>query len=119
MRTGGTGAVRKKKREVHKAYKKWRNGRSKREEYLEERKKLKEFLEIKQKSRKEEEERELRNMKNETEVWKFINKKRGVKKWKENNISKEKWKDYFTEILEGKEVGSKEDKKQEQGRGED
>lgn len=105
----------KKKREVHKAYKKWRNGRSKREEYLEERKKLKEFLEIKQKSRKEEEERELRNMKNETEVWKFINKKRGVKKWKENNISKEKWKDYFTELLEGKEVGSKEDKKQEQG----
>lgn len=38
-----------------------------------------------------------------------------MKKWKENNISKEKWKDYFTELLEGKEVGSKEDKKQEQG----
>lgn len=77
---------------------------------LEEKKKLKEFLEIKQKSRKEKEERELRNLKNETKVWKFRNKMRGLKKWKENNISKERWNDHFMELLEGKEVASKEDK---------
>jgi len=33
----------------------------------------------------------LKNMKREIEIWKFINKKRGVRKWNENNIREEEW----------------------------
>jgi len=42
-------------------------------------------------------------MKREAEVWKFINKKRGIRKWNENNIGKE-WRRHFMELLEGEEM---------------
>jgi len=43
-------------------------------------------------------------MKREAEVWKFINKKRGVRKWNENNIGEEEWRRYFMELLEGEKM---------------
>jgi len=44
-----------------------------------------------QKEKRTKEEEELRYIKREAEVWKFINKKREVKKWNENNIGEEEW----------------------------
>lgn len=35
------------------------------------------------------------------EVWKYINKRRGIKKEEENNITKECWEVYFKNLLEG------------------
>lgn len=58
-------------------------------------------------------------MKKEAEVWKYINKKRGKKKWKENNIKKEEWRNYFRRLLDGLEEveisREKEEKEREQG----
>jgi len=49
----------------------------------------------KKKREEEEEEEELRRLKNETEVWNFINRKRGKKTWIDNNIGKEDWKIFY------------------------
>jgi len=38
------------------------------------------------------------------EVWRFITKKRGVRKWNENNIGEKEWRIYFMELLEGEET---------------
>lgn len=58
-------------------------------------------------------------MKKEAEVWKYINKKRGKKKWKKNNIKKEEWRNYFRRLLDGLEEveisGEKEEEEREQG----
>lgn len=58
-------------------------------------------------------------MKKEAEVWKYINKKRRKKKWKENNIKKEEWRNYFRRLLDGLEEveisGEKEEEEREQG----
>lgn len=56
---------------------------------MEERKNWRKHLKKKQKERKEEEELELKNLRNETEVWKFINKKRRRKEEIPNKITKE------------------------------
>lgn len=63
--------------------------------YVEERKR-KEFLEEKKEKWKENEEMEQ----NETEMWRYINKKRGRREWVENDISKERWKSHFRNLLE-------------------
>jgi len=42
-------------------------------------------------------------MKRKAEVWKYINKKRGVRKWNDNDIEKEEWKRHFIELLEDEE----------------
>jgi len=39
----------------------------------------------------EEKEKELKKIKRETEIWKFINKKKDNKTWNENTIGKEEW----------------------------
>jgi len=67
------------------------------------------LLEEVQKEKRTKEEEELRNMKREAEVWKFINKKRGVRKWNENNIGEEEWRSYFMELLEGEKMEIKEE----------
>lgn len=92
-----------KKRETHRAYGRWRKGKAKKEEYMEERRKMKEWLLKKQKERREEEEAELRKMK-EAEIWKYINKKRGKKVWRENNIGEEDWRVHFMGLLGGEET---------------
>lgn len=49
-------------------------------------------------------EKNLRKLKNETEVWKFINRKRGKRQWIENNIKEESWRRHFMELLGGAET---------------
>lgn len=107
-----------KKREVKRSYKKWKREKIGKEKYMEERK-FRELLEKKQKEKREEEEEELKKLKKEAEVWKYINKKRGKKKWKENNIKKEEWRNYFRRLLDSLEEveisGEKEEEEREQG----
>lgn len=69
--------------------------------HLEKRKEFRELLEKKQKNKKEEEEEELKKLKREADVWKYINRKRDKKTWKENSIKKEEWRKYFKELLDG------------------
>lgn len=90
-----------KKRLVHRLYKKWRKGKERKDKFLEEKRKLKELAEQKQREKREEEEIELKNLRSVAEVWKFINRKRRKKVWKEANIKKEVWKNHFMELLEG------------------
>jgi len=91
------------KRELKKLYWKWRKKKIERKRYLEERKKFKSLLEEVQREKRIKEEEELRNMKREAEVWKFINKKRGARKWNGNTIGEAEWRRYFMELLEGQE----------------
>lgn len=91
----------KKKREVHRNYIKWKQGKINLQQYWEERKNMKNWFLKKQNEKKEKEEEELKLIRREAEVCKFINKKRGKKTWKDNNISKEIWKDHFMTLLEG------------------
>jgi len=74
---------------------------------VEEKKKFRTLLEEVQKEKRIREEEELRNMKREAEVWKFINKKRGVRKWDINNIEEEEWRSHFMNLLEGEEMRDK------------
>lgn len=96
----------KRKREVKRMFWKWRRGKVARERYIREKKSFREMLEKKQKEKREEEEMILRNLKKETEIWKYINKKRGKKVIKDeggNKIDKEEWRSYFMDLLDGTE----------------
>ncbi|XP_011685761.1 PREDICTED: uncharacterized protein PF11_0207-like [Wasmannia auropunctata] len=95
----------KRKREVKRMFWKWRRGKVARERYIREKKSFREMLEKKQKEKREEEEMILRNLKKETEIWKYINKKRGKKVKDEggNKIDKEEWRSYFMGLLDGTE----------------
>ncbi|XP_011859641.1 PREDICTED: uncharacterized protein LOC105557104, partial [Vollenhovia emeryi] len=90
-----------KKKMVRRLYRSWKRGRISRNYYIEERRKLKIHLDEKKKSWTRKEEEELKSLKNNTEVWKFINKKRGKRIRIENNISKQEWENHFLELLEG------------------
>lgn len=57
--------------------------------------------------KREKEEKELRNLRNKNEIWKFINRKRKKREWRENNIKKDEWRRYFMELLEGREITSR------------
>lgn len=74
---------------------------------------LNEYMEEKKRKKKVEEEQELRNLKGETEVWTYINKRRGRKEGAENNISKEERKEYFIKLLKGIEGEERKEKIQE------
>jgi len=95
------------KRAMRKMYWKWRKKKIGKNLYLEERKKFKSMLNEVQKEKRIKEEEELRNMKKESEVWKFINKKRGARKWTENNIGEKEWRKYFMDLLEGEELDTR------------
>lgn len=71
---------------------------------------MEEIYRKKYKKQKENEEKELRNIKNESEVWKFINKRR-KKESIDNNISKERWAEFFRRTLQGAEEKRKRRKK--------
>lgn len=62
---------------MHRTLRNWKKGKITREKYIEEKSKLKVFLEWKQEKWKEEEESEFKDLKNESEVWRYINKRRG------------------------------------------
>jgi len=61
-------------------------------------------MEEAQKEKRKAEEEELKGMKREAEVWKYINKKRGARKWSGNSIDKEEWRRHFMDLLEGEEM---------------
>lgn len=92
------------KRKVKRIYKSWKLGKGTREKYIEERKGLRTYLEEKRKKKREEEEEELRSIHRESEVWKFINRKRNKREWKENNIEDEVWRKHFMELLGGEDI---------------
>ncbi|XP_024884072.1 uncharacterized protein LOC112462473, partial [Temnothorax curvispinosus] len=77
-----------------------RKGKERKDKFLEEKRKLKELAEQKQREKREEEEIELKNLRSVAEVWKFINRKKRKKVWREANIRKEAWKKHFMELLE-------------------
>lgn len=95
----------KKKRRVKRVYVRWRRGKGTKEGYMQERKNFRLLLEKKRKKKKEEEEKELRQIQGATQAWKYINKKRKRREWRENNIGKEEWRSHFMELLEGVETG--------------
>ena len=94
---------RKKKRKVKKEYIKWKNGTTNKDAYIKERKELRMHCIEEEKEFKENEAAELRSIKNESEVWKFFNKTRRIRKTTENTIKKEEWNNHFIKLLEGTE----------------
>jgi len=76
----------KRKRRVQRCFCAWRKGKIGGDKYRKERGILRKFLELKQKEKREKEEKELREIGKETEVWKYINRKRGRNIVKENDI---------------------------------
>ena len=89
------------KRKVHRALKSWKKGKITRDVYLECKSNLKEFLDNRYAIWKEEEELELKNLRNATEVWKYINKRKGRRKKIKNSIGKREWERHFKNLLEG------------------
>jgi len=77
----------------------WRREKIGREKYLEKNGKLRKFMEEKQKEKREKEEKELMEIRKETEVRRYINKKRERRIVKENNIREGEWKEHFNELL--------------------
>jgi len=100
----------KKKRKVQRCFCAWRRGKIGREMYMKEKGKLKKFMEEKQKEKREKEEKELRKIRRETEVWKYINRKRG-RIVKENDIEEGERKVHFKELLGGIETELKKEEK--------
>ena len=92
-----------KKREVKRTFIKWRKGKIARERYIEEKGNMKVLYDQKRKKKREEEEKELKNLRHGAEIWRFINRKRKKKVWKDNTIGCEEWKEYFEELLVGTE----------------
>ncbi|KMQ96026.1 rna-directed dna polymerase from mobile element jockey-like protein [Lasius niger] len=72
------------------------------------------MLENKRKEKREEEERELRNLRNEKDIWRYINRRRKKREWKENSIRKEEWKEYFMKLLGGSEEKEEADNRNEE-----
>jgi len=68
-------------------------------------------MEVKQKEKREKEEKKLREIKKETEVWRYINRKRARRAVKENDIEEGEWKKYFKELLGRTETELKEEEK--------
>lgn len=93
---------------MHRTLRNWKKGKITREKYIEEKSKLKVFLEWKQEKWKEEEESEFKDLKNESEVWRYINKRRGRNERIRNNIGKEDWKKHFVKLLNGAEIKERE-----------
>lgn len=65
---------------------------------------FKKLQEREQKEKREKEEEKLRRIKREGEVWEYINRKRGKKQKKSDNIEKEVWREHFMQLLEGTEI---------------
>lgn len=54
--------------------------------------------------KKREEKEKLKRIKRKREMWEYINKKRGKKQRKGNNIEKEVWREHLMKLLEGTET---------------
>lgn len=66
-------------------------------------------MEQKQEKWKEKEESELKDLKNESEVWRYINKRKGGNERIRNNIGKKDWKKHFVKLLNGAEIKEREE----------
>lgn len=64
---------------------------------------MKKLQKEKQKEVGEKEDKILRNLKRESEIWRYINKKKRKRENKRNRIKKEQWREYFMELLGGME----------------
>jgi len=78
---------------------------------MEEKGKLSKFMELKQKEKRKKEEKKLREIRKETEVWRYINRKRGRKTVKKNDTEEGEWKKHFKELLRGTETELEEEEK--------
>ncbi|KZC15032.1 hypothetical protein WN55_08624 [Dufourea novaeangliae] len=96
------------KRQVGRIYKKFRSGKKDREEYIAERRRHRELCKTKREKRKEEVVEEVKAVKTESEAWKIINKYRKKRTRISNEIPPKKWKEYFMNLLGGKEQGEAE-----------
>jgi len=67
-------------------------------------------MEEKQKEKREKEEKELREIRKETEVWRYINRKRGRKTVKENDIEEIR-REHFKKLLGRTETEVEEEEK--------
>lgn len=67
----------KQKRAVQRRYRSWRKGKGRKEDYMQEKGRWRELQERKQKDKRKEEEEELRKIRRESEIWKYINRKKG------------------------------------------
>lgn len=86
-------------------YGRWKNGKGSKEDYREGKKSLRQFLFVKRrKEKREDEEEELRNIRNEKEAWDYIIRRRKKRKWKENSMQKEEWRNHFIKLLRGMEM---------------
>lgn len=94
---------RRSKREVGRTYKKFRVRKIDREGYLAVREKHRELCTRKKEKRKEELIEEVKAIRSDTEAWKVINKYRKKRIKICNDIPKKKWKEYFMNLLAGKE----------------
>lgn len=65
---------------------------------------MKKLLEGKQRKKRVEEEDRLKKLKKQKEIWEYINKWRGIKERKKNNVEKEVWRNHLMELLEGIEM---------------
>jgi len=98
----------KRKRKLERDHTRWRRGKVSRERFMEEKRAYTSFLGEKQRKWRNEEERILRRIKKETDVWKFINRKKGKGRHMENEIKADRWRAHFKDLLEGMdEVGGK------------
>lgn len=68
---------------------------------LEEKRMFKDLMKKKQNEKRKESKRN-KKLKREADIWKFINKKRSKRTWKETNIGKHEWRGYFMELLDGR-----------------
>jgi len=98
-----------KKRSVHRKFKLWKRGKSSLEKFMREKKNFREFLLGKQKEKREKEEKELEGIKKEAEVWRFLNKRRGKRRFIGNNIKIADWKGHFKNLLGGEEKEEKDE----------
>lgn len=89
------------KRNVRRKLREFKDGITSREQYLKERKTYKEWCIAKKIEQQKEEEDKIKNIKTETEVWKYINKKRKRREGIEEGILLIEWENHFMNSLEG------------------
>lgn len=104
------------KREIRRIFRNWRKGKCGKDEYWKERKEYKEWCKEKKREHERQEEEKIRGIRTEQEAWKYINRFRKRREGIDEEISMDKWKQHFMEILEGEEkrIEMEEEKEEEE-----
>lgn len=74
---------------------------------------MREHLERKRREKRKEEEEKLKLLDTPADVWKYINKKRGKRRWRTDDIKLREWKIYFADLLEGEHTAEDKGRKNE------